>query len=42
MGQSVFLPLLQDLYILYRLAGRRDEAPLVLAELEADPTPWDT
>ena len=26
----------------YALAGRQDEARLVLAELEADPKPWDT
>jgi TolB-like protein/Tfp pilus assembly protein PilF len=26
----------------YAMAGRQDEARLVLAELEADPTPWDT
>jgi tetratricopeptide (TPR) repeat protein len=26
----------------YALAGRQDEARLVLAELEADPTTWDT
>ncbi len=26
----------------YALAGRQDEARLVLAELVADPTPWDT
>ncbi len=26
----------------YAMAGRQDEARLVLAELKADPTPWDT
>ncbi len=26
----------------YALAGRQDEARLVLVELEADPTTWDT